>query len=84
MHVLPSSDERYAGVKILGIQPPDSTEQVPLVQGWYLLMGGSTLTPELLLDAAALTQLRTPAVAVAGVLDLLRKCGRRTISRAKR
>jgi len=72
MHVLPSSDGTYAGVKILGIQPPDSTEQVPLVQGSYLLLGGRTLTPELLLDAAALTQLRTPAVAVAGVLDLLR------------
>jgi len=72
MHVLPSSDGKYAGVKILGIQPPGSTEQVPLVQGSYLLMGGRTLTPELLLDAAALTQLRTPAVAVAGVLDLLR------------
>ncbi|WP_301925356.1 ornithine cyclodeaminase family protein [Corynebacterium glaucum] len=72
MHVLPSSDGKYTGVKILGIQPPGSTEQVPLVQGSYLLMGGRTLTPELLLDAASLTQLRTPAVAVAGVLDLLR------------
>lgn len=72
MHLLPSSDGEYAGVKILGIQPPDSAEQVPLVQGSYLLMGGKTLTPELLLDAASLTQLRTPAVAFAGVLDLLR------------
>ncbi|WP_157731402.1 ornithine cyclodeaminase family protein [Corynebacterium glaucum] len=72
MHLLPSSDGKYAGVKILGIQPPGSTEQVPLVQGSYLLMGGRTLTPELLLDAASLTRLRTPAVAVAGVLDLLR------------
>lgn len=72
MHLLPSSDGKYAGVKVLGIQPPDSAEQVPLVQGSYLLMGGRTLTPELLLDAASLTRLRTPAVAVAGVLDLLR------------
>lgn len=72
MHLLPSSDGKYAGVKVLGIQPPDSAEQVPLVQGSYLLMGGKTLTPEILLDAASLTQLRTPAVAIAGVLDLLR------------
>lgn len=72
LHVLPSSDGQYAGVKILGIQPPGSPEDVPLVQGSYLLMGGRTLTPELLLDAASLTQLRTPAVAVAGVIDLLR------------
>lgn len=34
-------------------------------------MGGETLTPEVVLDAAALTEVRTPAVAVAGVLDRL-------------
>lgn len=72
MHVLPSSNGQHAGVKILGIQPPGSTEDVPLVQGAYLLMGGRSLTPHMLIDAASLTQLRTPAVAVAGVLDVLR------------
>lgn len=39
---------------------------VPLVQGSYLLMGGDTLTPEVVMDVAALTEVRTPAVAVAG------------------
>ena len=45
---------------------------VPFIQGSYLLMGGKTLTPEWVIDAAALTTLRTPAVSVAGVVDLLR------------
>lgn len=45
---------------------------MPLVQGSYLLMDGETLTPEVLMDAAALTEVRTPAVAVAGVMDRLR------------
>lgn len=72
MHLLASSSSAYAGVKILGIQPPGSTGDVPLVQGSYLLMGGRTLTPELLLEAASLTRLRTPAVSIAGVYDLLR------------
>lgn len=31
-----------------------------------------TLTPEVVMDAAALAEIRTPAVAVAGVLDRLR------------
>lgn len=72
MHLLPSALDGAVGVKVLGIQPADSGLDVPLVQGSYLLMDGHTLTPQLLIDAAALTTLRTPAVAVAGVLDLLR------------
>lgn len=72
MHLLPSALGGAVGVKVLGIQPAGSALDVPLVQGAYLLMGGETLTPQLLIDAAALTTLRTPAVSVAGVLDLLR------------
>lgn len=72
MHLLPSALGGAVGVKVLGIQPSGSDVDVPLVQGAYLLMGGRTLTPEHLIDAAALTAVRTPAVAVAGVLDLIR------------
>ena len=72
LHLLPSSLDGAVGVKVLGIQPVGSQVDVPLVQGSYLLMGGETLTPEVVMDAAALTEMRTPAVAVAGVLDRLR------------
>ena len=72
MHLLPSALDGAVGVKVLGIQPAGSDVDVPLVQGSYLLMGGETLTPEVVMDAAALTEVRTPAVAVAGVLDRLR------------
>lgn len=72
MHLLPSALDGAVGVKVLGIQPAGSEIDVPLVQGSYLLMGGETLTPEVVMDAAALTEIRTPAVAVAGVLDRLR------------
>ena len=72
MHLLPSALDGVVGVKVLGIQPAGSRVDVPLVQGAYLLMGGETLTPEVVMDAAALTEVRTPAVAVAGVLDRLR------------
>lgn len=75
MHLLPSALDGAVGVKVLGIQPAGSTIDVPLVQGAYLLMGGETLTPQWLIDAAALTTLRTPAVSVAGVFDLLRASG---------
>ena len=72
MHLLPSALDGAVGVKVLGIQPAESDIDVPLVQGSYLLMGGQTLTPEVVMDAAALTEVRTPAVAMAGVLDRLR------------
>lgn len=72
MHLLPSALDGSVGVKVLGIQPAGSVVDVPLVQGSYLLMGGETLTPDVVMDAAALTEIRTPAVAVAGVLDRLR------------
>ena len=84
MHLLPSALDGAVGVKVLGIQPAGSTVDVPLVQGSYLLMGGETLTPEVVMDAAALTEVRTPAVAVAtsarnlwssiGSCELLRRC----------
>lgn len=72
MQLLPAGLEEAVGVKVLGIQPEGSDEDVPLVQGSYLLMGAKTLTPECVMDAAALTALRTPAVSVACVVDLLR------------
>ena len=71
MHLMPSAAGTAVGVKILGIQPAGSTVDVPLVQGSYLLMGSETLTPHTLIDATALTTLRTPAASIAGVLDRL-------------
>ncbi|MBL7286382.1 ornithine cyclodeaminase family protein [Corynebacterium godavarianum] len=71
MHLMPSAAGTAVGVKILGIQPAGSTVDVPLVQGSYLLMDSETLTPHTLIDATALTTLRTPAASIAGVLDRL-------------
>lgn len=71
MHLLPAAFGNWAGVKVLGLQPPGSELPVPLVQGSYLLLEGQTLTPHSLLDGTALTNLRTPAVAVAAVRDVL-------------
>ncbi|WP_288831385.1 ornithine cyclodeaminase family protein [uncultured Corynebacterium sp.] len=71
MHILPASLPRVSGVKILAIQPEDHDPNLPLIQGQYLLIDSTTLTPFSLLDGTALTTLRTPAVSVAGVRDFL-------------
>ena len=72
MHLLPSALGWRGRDEGTGDSVAGSTVDVPLVQGSYLLMGGQTLTPKAVMDAAALTEIRTPAVAVAGVLDRLR------------
>ncbi|MGV0373056.1 ornithine cyclodeaminase family protein [Corynebacterium pilbarense] len=71
MHILPASLPRVGGVKILAIQPEDHDPALPLIQGQYLLIDSTTLTPFSLLNGTALTTLRTPAVSVAGVRDFL-------------
>ena len=66
MHLLPSAPDGAVGVKMQGIQPADSTGDVPLVQGAYLLMDGETLTPEVVKYGDVKPQSRTSAIAVAG------------------
>lgn len=62
---MPSVSRDWAGVKVLGVGGQ------PWVQGTYVLFDGSTLAPAAILDGPALTDLRTPAVSFAGVLELV-------------
>lgn len=71
MHLLPASLPRVSGVKILAIQTEDHDPVLPLIQGQYLLIDSTTITPFSRLDGTALTTLRTPAFSVAGVRDFL-------------
>lgn len=71
MLVMPSSTPTATGIKVLTLNERANDVGVPLIQGAYLLFEGSTLTPSAVLDGAALTSLRTPAVSLAGVLDFL-------------
>ncbi|WP_426717988.1 ornithine cyclodeaminase family protein [Corynebacterium auriscanis] len=71
MHLLPSTLPHVAGVKIILLHPQGFDTDLPLIQGQYLLADGETLTPHTLLDGAALTTLRTPAVSLAGIRDFI-------------
>lgn len=62
---MPSTSRDHAGVKLLTVGGD------PWIQGAYLLFDGPTLAPVALLDGPALTDLRTPAVSFAGVLEIL-------------
>ncbi|MGV9270781.1 ornithine cyclodeaminase family protein [Kitasatospora sp. NPDC003701] len=60
--LMPAATAEYAGVKIAGVAPGNAARGLPRITGSYLLLDGPTLQPVALLDGAALTALRTPAV----------------------
>ncbi|MDH6130881.1 ornithine cyclodeaminase/alanine dehydrogenase-like protein (mu-crystallin family) [Kitasatospora sp. MAA4] len=68
--MMPAATAEYAGVKIAGVAPANPARGLPRITGSYLLLDGPTLQPLALLDGAALTALRTPAV-TAVALDVL-------------
>ncbi|GHI25706.1 hypothetical protein Shyd_70770 [Streptomyces hydrogenans] len=67
---MPAAAGSWAGVKIAGVAPGNAALGLPRITGSYLLLDGATLQPRALLDGAALTALRTPAVSALAVRHL--------------
>ncbi|MEU7069968.1 ornithine cyclodeaminase family protein [Streptomyces narbonensis] len=68
--LMPAAFGPYAGVKIAGVAPGNAAAGLPRITGSYLLLDGTNLRPLALLDGAALTELRTPAVSALAVRHL--------------
>ncbi|WP_329378171.1 ornithine cyclodeaminase family protein [Streptomyces sp. NBC_01351] len=68
--LMPAASASYAGVKIVGVAPGNPARGLPRITGSYLLLDGPTLRPLALLDGAALTTLRTPAVSALALRHL--------------
>ncbi|MET3767504.1 ornithine cyclodeaminase [Marisediminicola sp. UYEF4] len=68
--IMPSASSAFVGVKIATVAPGNPALGRQRIQGVYLLMDAATLAPVALIDGAALTTLRTPAVSAAAT-DLL-------------
>ena len=60
--VMPAWGPEGAGVKLVTVNPANPGAGKPLINGVYVLFSAESLEPVLLLDGAALTALRTPAV----------------------
>jgi ornithine cyclodeaminase/alanine dehydrogenase-like protein (mu-crystallin family) len=69
--LMPSESPAAAGVKVVTVAPENPARGLPRIQAAYLLFEPDTLSLRAVLDGAALTTLRTPAVSVAAVLDRL-------------
>jgi ornithine cyclodeaminase len=68
--LMPAEAGSDVGIKLVAVAPGNAGRGRPTVQGVYVLLDGDTLTPVALLDGAALTSLRTPAVSAVAVAHL--------------
>ncbi|MDQ1122512.1 ornithine cyclodeaminase family protein [Microbacterium trichothecenolyticum] len=69
--LLPAHSRTHAGLKTLTVAPHNPAAGAPKIQGWYLLFDGSDLRPVAVLEGAALTLVRTPAVTAVAIRGLL-------------
>ncbi|HCT13683.1 ornithine cyclodeaminase family protein [Corynebacterium nuruki] len=70
--LMPAEAGDVVGVKIASVAPDNPAVGLPKIQGAYLLMSATTLAPLAVLDGAALTEIRTPALSALGVKYLAR------------
>lgn len=76
---MPSWSPRAAGVKLVSINPGNPARGLPLINGSYLLFDRDTLQPTAVIDAAALTGLRTAAVSGVATRALARSDASRLV-----
>jgi ornithine cyclodeaminase len=69
--VMPSEVGAHAGIKIITISPENPKNDLPRIQGLYILFDSETLTPRILMEGAALSNIRTPAVSLAATREAL-------------
>lgn len=72
MLLMPASGPEGAGLKLVTITRGNLARELPLIQGLYVLLTHDGLTPELVIDGAALTGLRTAAVSALAAKHLAR------------
>ncbi|WIX77774.1 ornithine cyclodeaminase family protein [Amycolatopsis carbonis] len=65
--LMPAFWGSFAGVKVATVAPGNPARDLPRIQGEYLLLDGTTLTPLALFDGVALTSVRTAAVSALAV-----------------
>ena len=74
-----SGGETGAGAKLVTIAPGNPGNGLPLIHAVYVLFAAESLEPTAVIDGAALTRLRTPAVSVVATRALARPDSRRLV-----
>jgi ornithine cyclodeaminase len=68
--LMPSVVGPYAGVKAISVARGNAARGLPVIQGVFVLWDAETMAPVALVDGAALTLLRTPAVSLVAARGL--------------
>ncbi|WP_200847161.1 ornithine cyclodeaminase family protein [Microbacterium sp. 18062] len=68
--VMPSQSAQWVGLKLITVAPGNGRLGLPRIQGVYTLFDADTLSPRAIIDGAALTALRTPAVSMLALRPL--------------
>ncbi len=71
--VMPAAGPDSFGTKLVTVVPANAGTSRPIIQGVYALFDAATGSPVALVDAAALTTLRTPAVSAVATDALARR-----------
>ncbi len=79
MLMMPAAGPEGAGAKIVTIARANPERDLPLIQGAYVLFSKVGFSPELMIDAAALTGLRTAAVSALVTQHLARSDSSRLV-----
>jgi ornithine cyclodeaminase/alanine dehydrogenase-like protein (mu-crystallin family) len=77
--LMPAVGPEGAGAKLVTAVPGNPGRGLPFINGLYILFSRDALTPELLIDGAALTRLRTAAVSALAARYLARPDSRRLV-----
>ena len=68
--LMPAESTSAVGIKLVGIAPGNAELRLPRIQALYVLLDALTLVPRMLIDGAALTALRTPALSALAIGQL--------------
>lgn len=69
--LMPSTGQRYSGLKALTVAPENPARGLQKIQGIYLLIDSETLAPLATMDGNELTAIRTPAVTLMAIKHIL-------------
>jgi ornithine cyclodeaminase/alanine dehydrogenase-like protein (mu-crystallin family) len=69
--LMPATSSAGSGIKVLTIAPENAALGQPRIQGLYFLFDPITLATTTIMDGAAVTTLRTPAISIAAISSAL-------------
>jgi ornithine cyclodeaminase/alanine dehydrogenase-like protein (mu-crystallin family) len=79
MLLMPAFGPEGAGLKVVSITRGNQHRGLSTIQGLYVLLSAQSMTPQLVIDGAALTELRTSAVSALATRRLARANSRQLV-----